>query len=73
MSISCPSFSKHLHVSLCAWSITFKTKATVVAQDQMAAHDHCQGHIIIINMAFIQVAQRGSEFVLVISSFINQT
>lgn len=80
MSISCPSFSKHLHVSLCAWSITFKTKATVVAQDQMVAHDpdmrsfdHCQGHIIIINMAFIQVAQRGSEFVLVISSFINQT
>lgn len=39
MSISCPSFSKQLHVSLCAWSITFKTKATVVAQDQMAAHD----------------------------------
>lgn len=39
MSISCPSFSKQLHVSLCAWSITFKTKATVVAQDQMVAHD----------------------------------
>lgn len=57
--------------------MTFKTKATVVAQDPMAAHDpdmrsldHCQGHII-INMAFIQVTQRGSEFVLVISSFIN--
>lgn len=45
----------------CPWSMTFKTKATVVAQDPMAAHDpdmrsfdHCQGHII-INMAFIQV------------------
>lgn len=63
----------------CPWSMTFKTKATVVAQDPMAAHDpdmrsfdHCQGHII-INMAFIQVTQRGSEFVLVISSFIKQT
>lgn len=78
MSISCPSFSKHLHVSLCAWSITFKTKATVVAQDQMAAHDpDMRGLLTTVKVTSSSstwhLFQRGSEFVLVISSFINQT
>lgn len=59
LKLSCPSLSKYLHVPLYARSITFKTKATVAAQDPVTSHDpdmssfdHCQGHII-INMAFI--------------------